>query len=317
MNLVKTFVLVSLMISNTLVLEQQDNYCFLISKADSCLFAENYHRALEYYKMAFNSYGDSVALRDVVRSIKPALFVRDSMHIRSSAHRLVPRRFQLDADVYAEIDKISGDSLCNEIRGYREWNDIVRFYSDSAIRQNDGYDPSLRSTLEQIFDSDQTLRLVLNSIYRSGVTGANQKRIDSLAVKVRFNDSLNLLLVSDILDQYGWLGIEQVGEKANTALFSVIQHADLRPDVQKKYLPLLETAVKQGKARGQYLAMLKDRISIRESGYQLYGTQVTLNPVTGTVSQRPLFSSTDVDIFRASVGLPPLRYYLTLFTNNK
>jgi len=317
MNLVKILVLVPLIISNLLVAGQQYGYCFLISKADSCLFAVKYHKALEFYKMAFNGYVDSVASRDVARSIRPALFVKDSMHIRSSAHLLLPKDFQLNADTYAEIDKINKDSLCYEVRGYHGWNQIIGFYSDSAIRKKARYNPSLRLTLEQIFDRDQRLRLVLDSIYRSGVAEVNQKIIDSLSIQVRINDSLNLVLVSDILGKYGWLGIEQVGEKANTALFSVIQHADLRPDMQKKYLPILEAAVKQGKARGQYLAMLKDRISLRESGSQMYGTQVAFNPVTGTVSPQPLISSTDVDMFRACVGLPPLRYYLTLFTNKK
>ncbi len=41
-------------------------------------------------------------------------------------------------------------------------------------------------------------------------------------------DSLNLQKISQILDKYGWVGAEKVGEKANQTLFLVIQHADLK-----------------------------------------------------------------------------------------
>lgn len=187
----------------------------------------------------------------------------------------------------------------------------------SAIARNIHYKDSLSLFLSSALERDQRIRLIIDSIYRGGAVQQNQQLIDSLAVRVKETDSLNLLLVSEVLDKYGWLGIEQVGEKGNIALFIIIQHADLNPKVQKKYLPLLKSAVEEGKARGQYLAMLEDRISLRETGKQWYGTQVLVNYQTGEVSPHPLVAAEQVAMLRASHGLPPLSYYLRLFTKKK
>jgi len=41
----------------------------------------------------------------------------------------------------------------------------------------------------------------------------------------------------------------------------------------KKYLPVVESAVKEGKTLASNLAVLKDRITLREGGKQIYGSQ--------------------------------------------
>jgi hypothetical protein len=128
---------------------------------------------------------------------------------------------------------------------------------------------------------------------------------------------VNVKFVSDILEKRGFLGVEVVGESGNVALFIILQHADMQPHLQKKFLPVLDSAVAKGKARGQFLALLKDRISIRETGKQLYGTQVNFDQSTGLAAPKPLIDSLNIDILRASVGLPPLRYYLSLFTKTE
>jgi len=47
-----------------------------------------------------------------------------------------------------------------------------------------------------------------------------------LSKKMREVDSINLAKVKAILEKYGWLGPQDIGRKANLALFLVIQHAD-------------------------------------------------------------------------------------------
>lgn len=255
--------------------------------------------------------------RDIARSIKPAVVIDDHSYIRASVKRLVPTSTYLNADVYAEIKKIAQDSSLKDLRGVWEWTQFLGYYSDSAIARNIHYNDSLSLLLNSAWERDQRIRLIIDSIYRRGTQQQNQQLIDSLAVRVKETDSLNLLLVSEVLDKYGWLGIEQVGEKGNKALFIIIQHADLNPKVQKKYLPLLKSAVQEGKAQGQCLALLEDRISLRETGKQWYGTQVIVNYQTGEVSPHPLVAPEQVAMLRASQGLPPLSYYLRLFTQKK
>ena len=47
--------------------------------------------------------------------------------------------------------------------------------------------------------------------------------------------------VVEIIDKYGWLGISQVGRRANTALWAVLQHGTQAS--KKKYAPLLKNSV--------------------------------------------------------------------------
>ena len=119
---------------------------------------------------------------------------------------------------------------------------------------------------------------------------------------------MNLIKVSAIIDKYGWLGPVEIGDDANSTLFLVIQHADLK--TQEKYLPLMRTAVKNGKAKARNLALLEDRVALREGGKQLYGTQVFQNVITKQCFVLPLADPDRLDIKRAEIGLQPLAAYL-------
>ena len=55
------------------------------------------------------------------------------------------------------------------------------------------------------------------------------------------------------------------------AVWLVFQHNPL--EQQKEFLPQLEEAVRNGDIAPMYLAMLKDRINVREGRPQKYGTQ--------------------------------------------
>jgi hypothetical protein len=57
--------------------------------------------------------------------------------------------------------------------------------------------------------------------------GWQSKQMDSLWRKINYQDSINLIRVRKILDIYGWLGADVLGQQGNTTLFSVIQHYDI------------------------------------------------------------------------------------------
>ena len=84
--------------------------------------------------------------------------------------------------------------------------------------------------------------------------------------------SENLEIVKEILDQHGWLGKDIVGHYGNRALFLSIQHSDL--ETQITYLPMMREAVKNGNAEPANLALLEDRVAVRQGRKQIYGTQL-------------------------------------------
>ena len=122
------------------------------------------------------------------------------------------------------------------------------------------------------------------------------------------NDSINLLKVKKILDERGWVGKDKVGAQANSTLFLVIQHSDL--ETQKKYLPMMKEAVKNGNADSGSLALLIDRIEIREGRKQIYGSQIGINPNTKTEYVLPVIDPDNVDKRRTEVGLGSMSDYV-------
>ena len=122
-------------------------------------------------------------------------------------------------------------------------------------------------------------------------------------------DSINVIKVTRILDEYGWLGPEVVGNRGSNALFLVIQHAEI--ETQEKYLPMLKQAAMDGKAEPGMLAYLQDRIAIRKGERQIYGSQLGKDPETGESYVMPLTDPEHVNERRAEVGLGTIEEYIS------
>ncbi|MBN9298556.1 MAG: hypothetical protein J0I41_16235 [Filimonas sp.] len=138
------------------------------------------------------------------------------------------------------------------------------------------------------------------------------RQIDMLFKKMAAADSANMIAIEQILEKYGWPSLESIGGlERSLTIFFVIQHADL-PN-QQRYLPMVRQAVKDNKLRPSSLALLEDRVALKEKRKQLYGTQVMWNIKLNTYTMTPLEDPDNVDKRRAAIGLPPLDVYLQGF----
>jgi hypothetical protein len=165
----------------------------------------------------------------------------------------------------------------------------------------------LRQLLDSIHDVDQNYRKELTELYQEH--GFESAQVQSLIPTIAQADSTNLAVVTAILDKHGWLGVDDVGTKANMTLFLVIQHANY--DVQEKYLPMMQQAVKDGKASKQDLALLEDRVAIGRGDLQIYGSQIGMNKETGTMYVMPLKDPETVNERRISAGLDSMENYVS------
>ena len=196
-------------------------------------------------------------------------------------------------------------------------SDLVNLHKDGrwklfldTLRQNKEkkearLNKSLVSILDAIFNEDQLYRRQVDSIASQSSWEAAE--IPPLLSIIKFKDSINLIKVRNIIDKYGWLGPDIIGDQGSTTLFLVIQHSDLK--TQEKYLPVLKAAVKDGKAKPSALAYLEDRVAIAHGEKQVYGTQIKRDERTGKYSIEPIDDEPNVNKRRASVGLERLEEY--------
>jgi hypothetical protein len=166
---------------------------------------------------------------------------------------------------------------------------------------------SLVLQLALIATEDQTYRGQLETV-QSKYGGAS-KEMQDLGKTIREKDSINLIKVKAIIDKFGWLGPDVIGDEGNSTLFLVVQHSDI--NTQEKYLPLMREAVKNGKAKASSLALLVDRVALRQGKNQIYGSQVVWDMKTNEYYVMPLEDPENVDVRRSQVGLPPLSVYLS------
>jgi hypothetical protein len=123
---------------------------------------------------------------------------------------------------------------------------------------------SLRTELETMYDTDQGLRAQV-----SQMTAYDAE----LVVQMNRADSLNQSQVQLILDSYGWLTTELIGEKAADALWFVVQHGKLT--MIEKYYPDFQTLADRGLANIRKAGMMQDRMLMYQNKPQVYGTQVS------------------------------------------
>ena len=178
-----------------------------------------------------------------------------------------------------------------------------------SFGQNKIYD-SLRYQLLLIEQDDQDPRVQSDSIRKrwAGDSSILQQQLNQNNKIIRYNDSVNVIRVGLIIDRYGWLGPDEIGDDGSATLFLVIQHADLK--TQEKYLPILRVAVQNGKAKARRLALLEDRVALREGKKQIYGSQLFLNVNTNEAYVMPMVDPDHVDQRRLKVGLNSLAEYM-------
>ena len=206
----------------------------------------------------------------------------------ANLHRLFEKSTQL------EYGDLLTDTLLTPLHGDARWDSLL-----TALR------PELPETARRLLEInhlDQDLRKTLRDI-RSKY-GADSPEMDTLWAKINKQDSLNLLEIKQILDQYGWLGPKQVGNRGNTTLWLVIQHADLA--TQEQYLPLMRAAADAGKATCGNLAYLEDRILVRKKQKQLYASQLYTPNGSNETLYYPVEDPDNLNIRRAGMDLPPV-----------
>ena len=167
---------------------------------------------------------------------------------------------------------------------------------------------SLSKVLEKIYFQDQIPRQQLAPMEKE--FGYSSVEVNKQWELINRNDSVNTIIVSEIIDKYGWLGTDKISDTANRTLFLVIQHADI--DTKLKYIDKLKDAAKTGRAKPSDYALLADRTNLHLRKFQVFGSQLATNK-SGINVFYPILNEPNVNKRRQHFGLKPLEEYAVFF----
>ncbi len=210
-----------------------------------------------------------------------------------------------EKETYSKYDHITKDTDLTSLHSDKRWTTLLALVRKNKEDKEAHLEKPLVTILDSIYREDQLLRLQLNEIIEKHGSGSDEVRAQW--DRIHEKDAINLSKVKKILDTRGWLGENTIGQNGNLTLFLVIQHAPLK--AQEKYLPMLREAVKNKNAQASQLALLEDRVAMRNGKKQIYGSQTKIDPKTGKNYFTPIEDPENVDKRRADVGLAPMAVY--------
>ncbi len=114
-------------------------------------------------------------------------------------------------------------------------------------------------------------------------------------------DQANTEWLKGVVAEHGWPRRSEVGEGGASAAWLLVQHADADPLFQLQALRLMEPLVARNEVSGRDFAYLTDRVALKLTGKQRYGTQFTC--VDGHYQPLPIEDEAAVDRLRREAGM--------------
>lgn len=169
--------------------------------------------------------------------------------------------------------------------------DIVKLKQNYANSLN----PELRARLSKMFEEDQEIRL-------------NGGSYDDMAVI----DERNQIELEDIFKEYGYpanslIGTSSAYDMPGVRIRPVILLLHQSNEFKIKYLPILFDYVKKGKCDPETYASVYDKLMIETGKNQYFGSFRSSSGGPDDIS--PVSNPMKLDSIRASIGLPPIKYY--------
>lgn len=281
----------------------EEKYTKLIKKADNLYRVKNYKISGIAFSQAFKSYPKLVSINDRFNAACSWALA----DLADSAFRQL-QTLALQ-NKYANIEQITSEHDLSSLHKDKRWKPLIELIKKNKEKIEAKFNLPLILKLDTIFFKDQNNRNKISEI--ESINGPKSKELIELWRQIQYQDSLNLVQLEIILDSFGWLGPDVIGERGNTTLFLVIQHSDLK--TQEKYLPMMRKAVKMGNALPSDLALLEDRVALLNGKKQIYGSQVIQDSITGKYKFAPIDDPGNVNKRRALVRLEPIEEYAKYF----
>lgn len=275
------------------------DYQSMLSKADSLYNVKDYKASAITYSAAFKLNGGNGTRNKKYNAACSWSLAGNA----DSAFYYLDKVSRINH--YDNYEHITTDPDLNTLHADKRWPTLLTTVKKNEEVTEAKLNKPLVEKLKQILKDDQGGRLAIDSVQKK--YGRNSSQLRELWKKINRRDSINLINVETILDKHGWLGPDSIGPRGVQTLFLVIQHSDIK--VQEKYIQGLRDAVKKGNAFPDELALMEDRVALREGKKQIYGSQIGTDDKTGNAYIFPIEDEANVDKRRAKVGLQSLKDY--------
>jgi hypothetical protein len=296
-----TFLLSLLFVANNTFCQVEKKYSDLASEAQKLYQDKDYLNAALKYSALFSSNSNEIQPNDRINAACSWAKVNQP----DSAFKQLNSLSQNETFHYFSTLNLHPD--LKNLQVDKRWDEVINRIKQNRRKTAPGLNYSIVEILDTVYYNDQRFRWEINEIEKKYGWGSDEMKI--LIRNTLLYDSLNQVIVTDILHKYGWLGTDDIGIEGNATLFLVIQHAKIKTQVE--YLPMMRDAVNKGNARAASLALLEDRVALRQGGKQIYGSQISRDDKTGKYYVMPLEDPDNVDKRRQQVGLGPIKDYIS------
>lgn len=276
--------------------QSDSSYQTLIAKASLLHLQNNYKAALSIYETAFQ-----IEQPDVLTAYKAA----GMYSLENNADKAFQYLHYSLSSGWTEADWLSFDPYFNYLRKTfpQKWKVI----EETAFINEQHYSktlllPSLRKEINLLTLDDQKLRY-------QRVQCENDSLLKIINQHINQSDRNNLNKAREIIKQYGWPKISEIGKDGQNNLWLIVQHADQDVLFQQTALIAMEKLTGTHEINMENYAFLYDRVQCNLNYKQLYGTQVVWTNNGEASAFRPLIEENLTDKRREEIGLQPLQIY--------
>ncbi len=274
----------------------------LIKQADSLYNNANYKRAASIYNMVFKANSRPVAF-DLYKGASA------NAHINKNARAINYLELLVSQNHLKRYDSLLTDSNFLSLHKDKRWHNVSYLISTYKDDIEHRYGKTIKQELIEINSKRISQKRLLDSLVNSygwrSVQAADERKL------IATTDSANFLKVQTIINTYGYMGPQIIGTEANQVMFNIILNKDA--SIAKKYIPIVWQAYLKGNASANNYAALVDKVALRESNTQIYGTIMLRKD--GRYYAPAVLDTVKVDSLRKQIGLPPFREYLKEFGN--